>query len=53
MLEPFHIIGRNAYYKRNNVLMDLKDNIITFTGCNLLIMNLANSTKSGAVECKQ
>lgn len=37
-MEPYHIIGRNAYYKRNNVLIDLKDNLITFSGCNLLIM---------------
>ena len=44
ILQPYHIIGRNAYYKRNNVLIDLKDNLITFSGCNLLIMN-ANSDK--------
>lgn len=23
-LEPYRIIGRNAFYKRNNVLIDLK-----------------------------
>lgn len=32
------VIGRNAFYKRNNIFIDLKDNIISFSGCNLLIM---------------
>jgi len=25
-------------YRRNNLFIDLKDNIISFSGCNLLIM---------------
>ena len=32
------MMGRNAFYKRNNIFVDLKDNIISFSGCNLMIM---------------
>jgi hypothetical protein len=32
------VIGRNAVLKRNNIFVDLKDSIISFSGCNILIM---------------
>ena len=32
------LMGRNAFFKRNNIFVDLKDNIISFAGCSLLIM---------------
>jgi len=32
------VIGRTALFRRNNLFIDLKDNIISFSGCNLLIM---------------
>ncbi len=32
------VIGRNAYFKRNNIFIDLKDKIISFSGCNILGM---------------
>jgi hypothetical protein len=32
------VIGRTALFNRNNLFIDLKDNIISFSGCNLLIM---------------
>lgn len=41
------IIGRNAYFKRNNLLIDLKDNIISYSGCNILIM------RKGSLRLKQ
>ena len=41
------LLGRNAYHKRNNIFVDLKDNIISFSGCNLLVMQQADSDSSG------
>lgn len=37
------IMGRNAIYNRNNLFIDLKDNIISHSGCNLLIMKKKNN----------
>lgn len=38
-LEVQRIIGRSAFRKRNNLFIDLKDNIISVSGCNLIIMS--------------
>jgi hypothetical protein len=32
------VIGRSAFLKRNNIFVDLKDSIISFSGCNIIIM---------------
>lgn len=37
-MELYSAIGRNAIYKRNNIFVDLRENIISHTGCNLLIL---------------
>lgn len=33
------VLGRNAYYKRNNLFYNFNDSIITHSGCNILIMS--------------
>lgn len=37
-LELFSVIGRNAMYKRNNIFIDLRENVISHIGCNLIIL---------------
>ena len=37
------MMGRNAFFKRNNIFVDLKDNLVSFSGCNLLIMQQQGS----------
>ena len=32
------VIGRNAYLKRNNILSDFNDTLITYAGCNLMLI---------------
>lgn len=36
-LEVKHILGRKAYNRNNNLFIDLKQNIISFSGCNLCL----------------
>lgn len=31
------VIGRNAFSKRNNIFVTLKDQILCFSGCNILV----------------
>jgi hypothetical protein len=38
-LELVSIMGRNAIYKRNNIFVDLKNNIISHVGCNLIMFS--------------
>ena len=37
------VLGRNAFYKRNNLFYDYNDSIITHSGCNILIMSKENN----------
>ena len=46
------VIGRNAVYKRNNIFVDLKDSIISFSGCNILIMKRYPEKKLEQIRVK-
>lgn len=39
------ILGRNAEFKRNSIFVNFKDEIIYFSGCNIIIMKNAPNQK--------
>ena len=46
------VIGRSAFRKRNNIFVDLKDSIISFSGCNILIMKRGTVQKLEQIVVK-
>ena len=46
------VIGRSAFRQRNNIFVDLKDSIISFSGCNILIMKRNQGQKLSQLVVK-